>query len=72
MKLITETIESVKYITEEKNGVKSLYIQGPFLVAETVNGNGRKYPLQTMINEVKRYSDKYIKENRELLKEWIA
>ena len=64
MKLITETIESVKYITEEKNGVKSLYIQGPFLVAETVNGNGRTYPLQTMINEVKRYSDKYIKENR--------
>ena len=41
MKLITETVEAVKYITEEKNGVKSLYIQGPFLVAETKNKNGR-------------------------------
>ena len=39
MKLITETIESVKMITEEKNGVKTLYIQGPFLVAEAKNRN---------------------------------
>ena len=40
MKLITETVEEIKVITEENNGVKTLYIQGPFLVAETKNRNG--------------------------------
>ena len=30
MKLISEEIESVEVITEEKNGKKTLYIQGPF------------------------------------------
>ena len=37
MKLISEEIESVEVITEEKNGKKTLYIQGPFLQAEIVN-----------------------------------
>ena len=37
MKLISEEIESVEVITEEKNGKKSLYIQGPFLQAKIVN-----------------------------------
>ena len=55
MKLITETVEEVKYITEENNGVKTLYIQGPFLVAETKNRNGRSYPVSVLENEVNRY-----------------
>jgi hypothetical protein len=64
MKLITETIEQVKYITEEKNGVKSLYITGPFLVAETKNRNGRVYPAELMDREVNRYNEEYITKNR--------
>jgi hypothetical protein len=64
MKLITETIEEVKTITEEKNGVKSLYIQGPFLVAETKNRNGRVYPVQTLAKEVNRYNEEYVVKNR--------
>jgi len=64
MKLITETIEEVKYITEEKNGVKSLYIQGPFLVADTKNRNGRMYESSLLAREAKRYSDEYISKNR--------
>ena len=64
MKLITETVEAVKYITEEKNGVKSLYIQGPFLVAETKNKNGRIYPRETLVKEAKRYTEEYINKNR--------
>ena len=64
MKLITETIESVKVITEEKNGVKSLYIQGPFLVAETKNRNGRIYKTETLKKEVDRYNEEYVKKNR--------
>ena len=64
MKLITETLEQVKYITEEKNGVKSLFIQGPFLVAETKNRNGRVYQANVMDREVNRYTDEYISKNR--------
>ena len=41
MKLISEEIESVEVITEEKNGKKSLYSEGPFLQAEIVNRNKR-------------------------------
>lgn len=64
MKLIAETIENVKYVTEEKNGVKTLYITGPFLVAETKNRNGRVYPTETLSKEVKRYTEEYINNNR--------
>ena len=64
MKLITETIESVKMITEEKNGVKSLYIQGPFLVAEKKNRNGRMYRTETLAKEVNRYNEEYVQKNR--------
>ena len=64
MKLITETVEEVKYITEENNGVKTLYIQGPFLVAETKNRNGRSYPVTVLENEVNRYMKEYVDKNR--------
>ena len=64
MKLITETVEAVKMITEEKNGVKSLFIQGPFLVAEKKNRNGRIYPVETLSKEVKRYDEDYVQKNR--------
>jgi hypothetical protein len=64
MKLITENITEVKLITEEKNGVKSLYISGPFLVGETKNRNGRSYPMHVLESEVKRYNDEYVAKNR--------
>jgi hypothetical protein len=64
MKLIKEITESVRYITEEKDGKKTLFIEGPFLVAEAVNKNKRMYKEETMRNEVKRYSEEYINKNR--------
>jgi hypothetical protein len=64
MKLIKEITESVQYITEEKDGKKTLYIEGPFLVAEAVNKNKRMYKEETMRNEVKRYNEEYINKNR--------
>jgi len=64
MKLITETVEDIKVITEENNGVKTLYIQGPFLVAETKNRNGRSYPVTVLENEVNRYMKEYVEKNR--------
>ena len=66
MKLISEEIESVEVITEEKNGKKTLYIQGPFLQAEIVNRNKRCYPLETMVNEVKRYNEAHVTTGRAL------
>lgn len=66
MKLITEEIESVEIITEEKNGIKTLYIQGPFLQAECTNRNGRNYPLQILEREVKRYNNSFIQKGRAL------
>lgn len=64
MKLITETVEEVKVITEEKNGVKTLYITGPFLVAEKQNKNGRMYKSETLAKEVGRYNEEYVTKGR--------
>ena len=64
MKLITETIQDVRVLTEEKNGVKSLYITGPFLVGEQKNRNGRVYSKSILEREVKRYNEEYISKNR--------
>ena len=64
MKLIKEVVEDVNYLVEEKDGKKTLYIEGPFLVAEAVNRNGRKYLRETMQKEVSRYTDEYINKNR--------
>ena len=66
MKLITEEIESIEIITEERNGKKTLYITGPFLQAEITNRNGRCYPHSILEREVGRYNDKFIKSGRAL------
>ena len=64
MKLITELTEDIQYLTEEKDGKRTLYIEGPFLVSEAVNRNRRMYKEETMRNEVKRYHEEYITKNR--------
>ena len=64
MKLIKEITESVSYLTEEKDGKKSLFIEGPFLVSERKNRNGRLYKEETMRKEVNRYAEEYINKNR--------
>jgi len=64
MKLIRETVEEVKVITEDKNGVKTLFITGPFLVAEKQNKNGRMYRSETLAKEVGRYNEEYVTKGR--------
>jgi hypothetical protein len=64
MKLIKEINETVNYLVEEKDGKKSLFIEGPFLVAERKNRNGRMYKEETMRKEVNRYTEEYIKKHR--------
>ena len=64
MKLIKEITESVQYLTEESDGRKSLFIEGPFLVAEKQNKNKRLYEYNTLKKEVDRYTQEYINKNR--------
>jgi hypothetical protein len=64
MKLITEVTETLQYLAEDKDGKKSLFIEGPFLQSEVVNRNGRKYLKETMAKEVQRYTENYINKNR--------
>lgn len=67
MKLIRETVENVKYLTEaSENGKKNLFIEGTFLVGDTVNRNNRMYKMDTLRKEVNRYNEEYIKTNRAL------
>ena len=66
MKLITETIEDVQILTEEKNGKKNLYIEGTFLQGEIKNRNGRMYPIATLAREVQKYNESFIKSGRAL------
>jgi hypothetical protein len=66
MKLITEQIEDVKILTEEKDGKKLLYIEGVFLQSELKNRNGRMYPFEVLSREVERYTEEYVKPKRAL------
>ena len=67
MKLITEMFDDVKYLTEKtENGKKNLYIEGIFLVGDAVNKNNRMYKMDTLRNEVNRYTEEFIKTNRAL------
>ena len=66
MKLITETIEEVQILTEEKNGKKLLYIEGVFLQGAIKNRNGRMYPFEVLDREVERYNEEYVRTKRAL------
>ena len=66
MKLITEQIEEVKFLTEDNNGKKTHYIQGVFLQGEIKNRNGRVYPIDILEREVGRYTTENISKNRAL------
>ena len=65
VKLFTEAVEEVQYITEAKEGGgKNYKIKGIFLQADIKNRNGRVYPMEILEKEVSRYNKKFINENR--------
>ena len=66
MKLIREEIETVDFIVEEKNGRKSMFIEGIFLQGEMQNRNGRMYPMSVLRKEVQRYNENHIQSGRAL------
>ena len=66
MKLITEEIEKVELIVEEKNGKKNLFIEGIFLQANKPNRNKRLYEMNILEKEVKRYNENFVQKGRAL------
>ena len=66
MKLITEEVASVKFVTEGKGASKKMYIEGVFLQGGIKNRNGRMYPVDTLSREVGRYNESFIKKGRAL------
>ena len=66
MKLIREEIESVEFLVENKNGKKSMYIEGVFLQGNIKNRNGRLYPVEVLRKEVGRYNENHIQAGRAL------
>ena len=64
MKLISETLEDVKFLKEEDEKGKTYKIKGIFMQGDIKNRNGRIYPTDVLEKEIKRYDDKFIKNNR--------
>ena len=65
VKLIAEAVEEVEYITEEKEGGgKNYKIRGIFMQADIKNRNGRLYPMEVLDEEVKKYNNNFIQQNR--------
>ena len=64
MKLITEQIDDVEVIVENRNGKKSMFIEGIFLQGDIKNRNGRMYPMDTLRREVTRYNEAFVESGR--------
>ena len=65
VKLISEEIQDVEYICEQKeDGKKNYKIKGVFMQADIKNRNGRVYPMEVLNKEVRRYNKEYINEKR--------
>jgi hypothetical protein len=64
LKLISEAVEDVEYITEEKNGEKQYKIRGIFMQADVKNRNGRVYPMEVLQKEVSKYNKNFIQQKR--------
>jgi hypothetical protein len=66
MKLITEEVSQVKFITEGEGVEKKMFIEGIFLQGDICNRNGRMYPMSTLTKEVNRYNEAFVSKGRAL------
>ena len=65
MKLISEHVEDIEYITEaDDTGKKNYRIKGVFMQAEVKNRNNRMYPMNVLEKEVGRYNKEYVNQKR--------
>lgn len=69
--LIKEIVEDVQYIAEdvlneegEKTGAKNYFIEGIIMQGDIKNRNGRVYPRETLMREMNRYNENYVKAKR--------
>lgn len=53
-------------VTESVNGQKQYYVTGPYIAAELINKNRRKYLVNEMSAEVERYTKEFIQQSRAL------
>ena len=65
MKLISEHLDQIEFITEDDSeGKKNYKIKGVFMEADVKNRNNRMYPMQVLEKEVKRYNKEYVQQKR--------
>tara|TARA_A100001015_G_scaffold315936_1_gene428991 strand:- start:1467 stop:2111 length:645 start_codon:yes stop_codon:yes gene_type:complete len=64
MKLISETLEDVKFLKEEDEKGKSYKIKGIFMQGDIKNRNGRVYPVEVLKDEIDRYNEKFVSKKR--------
>jgi hypothetical protein len=58
--------DQFEYVVEEsnRNAPSTLFIKGPYMMAEGVNKNKRMYPLDELRREVQRYNEEFINTGR--------
>ena len=65
MKLISEHLDDIEFITEDDaEGKKNYRIKGVFMEADIKNRNNRMYPMNVLEKEVKRYNKEYVQQKR--------
>ena len=65
MKLISEHLDTIEFITEDDgDGKKNYKIKGVFMEADIKNRNNRMYPMNVLEKEVKRYNKEYVQQKR--------
>lgn len=62
--LVESTCDNLEFLNENTASGKALYIEGPFLMADAVNRNGRNYRQSVMEKMVDGYQEQYIRERR--------
>ena len=63
--LIKEIVEDVRYISEStEKGEKNYYVEGIIMQGDIKNRNGRIYPSDVLLGEMKRYNENYVAKNR--------
>lgn len=74
MKLISEEVQDIEFLTEEVDGKKQRFIQGIFMQSSSMrdiqekkakpNRNGRVYSYEMLNNVVNGYNNEYVNKNR--------
>lgn len=64
MLMLTEWTPGMETLTEQTENGKVLYLQGPMIMTEQKNRNGRIYTKSMMENSVAKYVNEYVNERR--------